>query len=390
MKKMVCEMCESTNFVRTAKGYTCKDCGMEYSAEVAKTLLKEINEESPTVVKSEISDVSSVNKSMNDEDLLKLKSELLVWYTFHEKCNQLEKGFFDDKEKLNGSTLPLLDRNIEFDVTKIKNKAHGQITTRCVNDFSKMENLSKEYDEYVKQYRTAKAADEEKNKCFNKLSLFWGLLWGGIGLTILVIFSFIGIPLIIYSLVQRKKYNKMFDDACIRLEQIDKKIYDEKNPTKELSFYDWMFANYFSNNQSNEYTKQIYNYYNKYDTNLTEAVDNYKKAVEELRSVRKEITEKVSLPEKYRSYEAVCGLLTLVIDGRATNLKDAINLYEEEKFRSTMIQSINSLSAKIDGLNNTMIKGLSMVVDTNLRMCQQLNDIKVLNEVLVMDAIWDI
>ena len=75
---------------------------------------------------------------------------------------------------------------------------------------------------------------------------------------------------------------------CIRLEQIDKKIYDEKNPTKELSFYDWMFANYFSNNQSNEYTKQIYNYYNKYDTNLTEAVDNYKKAVEELRSVRKE------------------------------------------------------------------------------------------------------
>ena len=55
-----------------------------------------------------------------------------------------------------------------------------------------------------------------------------------------------------------------------------------------------------------------------------------------------------------------------------------------------MIQSINSLSAKIDGLNNTMIKGLSMVVDTNLRMCQQLNDIKVLNEALVMDAIWNI
>lgn len=387
MKRMVCEMCESTNFIRTATGYTCKDCGMEYSAEIAKTLLKEID----TVVinddKVEVNEVSSVNESMNDSDLIRLKSELLVWYTFFEKCNEVEKDFYVDIEKSNGSTMHLLDRNIQFDVDQLKKKAHGKITTRCVDEFYKIQNLKNDYKSYIRKCETAKTIEKDIDSYIKKERLAWFFMWFGIGALLTVIFSMVGVPVLIFSIVKRRKYKKELE--VLFQEKAEHGIKNDEE-LQELSFYDWMFKNYINGNQKNEYTSKILNYYKKYDIKLVESIESYKDTIIELKNIREEIIKKVSLPEKYRNEESVKGLLSLVLDGRATSLKEAINLYEEEKFRSSMLQSINNLSAKIDGLANIMVKGFSVVIDSNLMMCEQLNAIKTYNEALVLDAIWDI
>jgi hypothetical protein len=181
---------------------------MEYSAEIAKTLLKEIDTVVINDEKVEVNEVSSVNESMNDSDLIRLKSELLVWYTFFEKCNEVEKDFYVDIEKSNGSTMHLLDRNIQFDVDQLKKKAHGKITTRCVDEFYKIQNLKNEYKSYIRKCETAKTIEKDIDSYIKKERLAWFFMWFGIGALLTVIFSMIGVPVLIFSIVKRRKYKK--------------------------------------------------------------------------------------------------------------------------------------------------------------------------------------
>jgi hypothetical protein len=47
MKKMICEMCESTEFIKEDGLFVCQGCGCKYPLEEAKKLMKEIGEEAP-------------------------------------------------------------------------------------------------------------------------------------------------------------------------------------------------------------------------------------------------------------------------------------------------------------------------------------------------------
>ena len=42
MKKIVCEMCEGTEFVKENGAFVCQECGMKYSVEEAKKLMREV------------------------------------------------------------------------------------------------------------------------------------------------------------------------------------------------------------------------------------------------------------------------------------------------------------------------------------------------------------
>jgi hypothetical protein len=47
MKKMFCEMCDSTEFVKEDGLFVCQECGCKYPPEEARKLMKEVGEEAP-------------------------------------------------------------------------------------------------------------------------------------------------------------------------------------------------------------------------------------------------------------------------------------------------------------------------------------------------------
>ena len=50
MKKIKCEMCDSTNFVKQDGMFVCQDCGIKYTVEEARKLMVEVGDESVTPV----------------------------------------------------------------------------------------------------------------------------------------------------------------------------------------------------------------------------------------------------------------------------------------------------------------------------------------------------
>ena len=50
MKKIKCEMCDSTNFVKQDGMFVCQDCGIKYTVEEARKLMVEVEDESVTPV----------------------------------------------------------------------------------------------------------------------------------------------------------------------------------------------------------------------------------------------------------------------------------------------------------------------------------------------------
>ncbi|MBQ1977431.1 MAG: hypothetical protein II225_01645 [Ruminococcus sp.] len=48
MKRIVCDMCESTDFIKENDLFVCQVCGCKYPMEEAKKLLREVSEDSVT------------------------------------------------------------------------------------------------------------------------------------------------------------------------------------------------------------------------------------------------------------------------------------------------------------------------------------------------------
>ena len=47
MKKIVCELCESTSFVKEGGMFICQGCGTSYSAAEPKNMMREVEGDAP-------------------------------------------------------------------------------------------------------------------------------------------------------------------------------------------------------------------------------------------------------------------------------------------------------------------------------------------------------
>ena len=167
-------------------------------------------------------EASIINKEMNDENLLKLKADLLIWYTFFQKCNQIEGGFYTDVEKSKGSKAHLLDRNISFDIPSIKTKGREDITVRCVNEFHQIPQLANEYSEYVENYKKIKELEEIKSNCEKKLSgLKIIVVLALLSLLIPVLGIVIAILMFLYVSKEKKNLNNELECAISELSKSD-------------------------------------------------------------------------------------------------------------------------------------------------------------------------
>ena len=118
-------------------------------------------------------------------------------------------------------------------------------------------------------------------------------------------------------------------------------------------------------------------------------------------NIRNNLLKEIPIPEKYSDEYHINCLLALVLDCRADTLKEAINLFETEAYRNTVINSLNVLNYNIALLNNnitnlrndvqnltnTVYQGFSVLIKQNNYISNQIDSIRFDTRYLMIDSL---
>ena len=96
----------------------------------------------------------------------------------------------------------------------------------------------------------------------------------------------------------------------------------------------------------------------------------YEEHFDEICEIVKEINEncvqlesELFLPYKYRRVNIVLNLIDILVDGKADNWKDLINLYDTHQYRAGVYERLDLINAKLDSIQSTLIAGFSTVIN---------------------------
>ena len=107
MKRMTCELCGSTNFVKQDGMFVCQDCGCKYTVEEARKLMVEVDGPAPSATPSAAPAVAPAPNNTQLESLL-----------------NMAQISFDSKnyEKVSGNYFlnRVLDRQIKYKNMKLR------------------------------------------------------------------------------------------------------------------------------------------------------------------------------------------------------------------------------------------------------------------------------
>ena len=123
--------------------------------------------------------------------------------------------------------------------------------------------------------------------------------------------------------------------------------------------------------------------------------------IPKLVEIKNKLKKDIPLPDKYQDEQHVNSLLALVLDKRADTLKEAINLYETEQYRSNVISSLDLLNMNLVILNNNIsslkddiktltdvtVKGFRIMISQNNMISNLLTSIAYDTKYLVIDEI---
>ena len=76
---------------------------------------------------------------------------------------------------------------------------------------------------------------------------------------------------------------------------------------------------------------------NKLVYKLDQAINFHKNYVLDIINFSKELSKEFNLPIKYRNLNSILPLIELILDGRAETWMEAINLFEDEKFKVKLL-----------------------------------------------------
>lgn len=396
---MKCEVCESFSFKKENGVFVCQECGTEYSLEDAKKLLTEIDD-------SASHKLDKVQKSEENIEKIKLEYDLLCWHNFYEKCHELEKSFYitDDNYGLN---VDVASREVVFNYNKYyyesvfplfnENyiKCNPHLTELHASEMKKRNisnrNRSREIDSANKNFAKKSYLGLLPLIICGVLSLIFYLIsaitsqWG---LAIFgVVLFVISIPITIILL------KKMRLKALLLIEQ------KKQLPIKEIKEFDnWFYSEVAI---TDEYKAKQISFYNKYIETAKKDSEEFIEKIPQLKQIKEELIKNVPLPQKYSDEEHVNALLALVLDGRADTLKEAINLFETEAYRNTVINSLNVLNYNIVQLNNnitnlrndvqnltnTVYQGFSVLIKQNNYISSQIDSIRFDTRYLMIDSL---
>ncbi len=393
MKKIICEICSNDSFTKQDGNFICQSCGTVYSANDIKSMIKEFDDISvpikATKPVSRIIKNATNNSSETQDDNLKLQYDLYCWHNFYEKCHELEKAepFADEglsqcddvsDKNYQGS---IVVRKVNFDKEKYYSTTVEPVIVEQFHNINP--SFNQKYEEY--KAKTTAHNDEiarEQNRVSSTICRAFSI--GGVIFAIIFIIIAVSVarstestPLGIFigcigvsgslliallgGLGHFDKTPDKFRDSYIKL--MEKKEWEKNNLLNDASYVEFI----------NEKRK-------KYDITINSYINRVLEQVPLLKKIYNELNESIPLPEKYKDEYHVNCLLALVIDRRADTLKEAINMFETEIYRSSIVScldrlnvNLDLLSNKLSNLTNLTYQGFSTVIRQNNIISEQLS-----------------
>lgn len=410
MKKMVCEICGSQSFKKENGVFVCQECRTEYSTEDAKKLLTDIDG----------NDAPKENKSEKKEENLekvKLEYDLLCWHNFYEKCHELENSFEIKDDSLNRCSdissisyegdiayrsVVYNDSNQSYFVENIYPKLRANYLDRKSELMPFYERAKREADAAESRRVAAKNAQISSGntkKTIGGILVVVGIIFIVLGFVTLSSVSGLSIFLFIASLALLGVGGSFVVKAAQQGANTKTVTFDAHTTANQFVGYDeWIKRNIddveiFKKHISEK--KKIF-----LDTVKIEE-DGILQSREELIDIRNKLLKEIPIPEKYSDEYHINALLALVLDCRADTLKEAINLFETETYRKTVVNSLNVLNYNIIQLNknitmlrgdvqnltNAVYKGFSVLIEQNNFICSQLDSIRFDTRYLMIDSL---
>lgn len=404
---MICEICGSQTIKKENGVFVCQECGTEYSIEDAKKLLTEVVEEKKST------EIAENNKSLSDFDeeskKLKLQYDLLCWHNFYNKCHELEKTFYITDKYLE-KNVDITSRKISYDYENyyLKNvlpkfndhylELHPEIL-RSYND--EVDKMSKSN---LKRSKAIEKAKEERTNAKGKIIVPF-IISSLISIVLLIIMFSIGIERVGLSawwvmLVFAGLFPFILV-VCLSAHHIkegDRRV-AQSLAAKEYNIPD--FDKWFVENvgKTETYVQQESDFKERFMNTAKKDSKSVIEVIPQLKKVKTDLMERIPLPEKYSDEQHVNSLLALTLDGRAETLKEAINLYETEAYRNTVVSSLQALNYNIEQLNSnisvlrrevknlsdTTYQGFSALIQQNNYISQSLDAIRFDTRYLMID-----
>ena len=115
---------------------------------------------------------------------------------------------------------------------------------------------------------------------------------------------------------------------------------------------------------------------------FSSACDELLKSRNDLINASLELEKIFLLPIKYRNSKTLCTMLDILNDGRASDWKELVNLYETVEYRKSMINGMENLYYSLKNINQTLLKGFILTnsnlnsINDNLRsISSKINDV---------------
>ena len=377
MKKMACEICESYKILKTNGFFVCEECGAKYSTTEAKKLLRDVDSDLEEINESGLNNDNSNYKTKSDDyELLNLKHDLYSWLMFFDKCHELEKTFEISADNYNNEKYIDIIKQEPHWKNNVNNyynqKMYPQIRKKFIQTNPNAKNKYNKHKEDVSQNNSI--IEQKISKEIDKLSksvkigmtlfIIGGILIGGGWLlTILLkipylVILFLSILIIIIGVI---KWKYKPDYSC------------KDNKLKEKTLDDFLKEDIV------EYGPYVEKYKGKFFAECESRKSYIRNNIPQLKELKENMFGITSIPKVYCNEYDVRNLLLLIINGRATTLKEMINLYETEKFRSEIkneLKKINNtlleikseiqlLNMKIDTIETTVNNKLNTLIKRN-------------------------
>jgi len=405
MKKMICEICGSSKIKKENGIFICKECGTEYSLLDAKNLIKEVEEidekkEEEIVIEEGTSvlpsDFPVEYEATTEDKIMKLKYDLLCWYRFFEKCHELEHSIFISDQGAN-SNVDITVRKLNWDYnTYFETKLHGEFDKYYLRKYGKK--LKDEHQANEKRKRNCNIESKNKIKALDKRQSI-------IAIKCIVVYLFIHAILALISLytlflipISIPIGNKIIYYFWDRI--IAQKKAEELKIEKEETFEEYWIRHKQS---SDTYKKLLKEKYDEFLKRAKKSVEYLVSNIPQLIEIKNQLIESVPLPPSYSNEQSVKGLLTLVLNGRAHTLKEAINLLETEYYReavlnsfrelnynlSLLVESIERLNYKMNSISNKLSSHYFSLYNQNSIISSQLMSIKYDTSFIAIDNLFD-
>lgn len=366
MKKMVCEICGSQSIRKENNVFVCKECGTEYSIDDARLLLKEVD---ATLNQEQLSTLVDHDKQKTEKE--KMIIALTAWanylYSF-DNC--------DDWLQIigNGTDDPLFWSKENIDLIKTQNL--------CI----KPELKNDDFNESL-HFSLLSGNDIKQSGYFKSLkpSTCWLLLNNEVIKTS----CDVELDYLIYGLkkyvestdgmyrwdlpsslsgsevrdwVKEVPYGTKFMVNVYYYKSVQTGGFFKKTITVkqdlDVFYKDWVVKMIDKAIESKEQIKKLHN--EKY-IYLKSHFDEMKNSILKLFESLSLFVDLFDLPIKYRSVSAVSSLLELFSTGRADSWKEAVNIYETEKYQANLLCSLGQINASLGSINNTLLNGFSYI-----------------------------